>query len=358
MKTLILAAFSTLFVFGQDAVPEPAREWTHLNEEGARCYQSGNLVCAELQFRSALFQAKAFGDADPRYWTSLSNVGLTLERRSKWSEAEPILRRAAELRERALGPHDPGVAQSLVDLAAVLHLVHRDADADPILRRVLAIAADSGNEKLTAQALTSLGLTLMDRGEYARAEPVLRRAGAIFEKTGGEASLDTAKSINNLAMLYSAQHDYSKAAYQLRRALPVYEKAVGPTHPELIGPLNSMFTVLGAQKRFEEGEPFLRRALLIADRESSEVLRVVQLRSNLGMLEAHRGNYEAAEKIFADVIATGERAFGPDDPQLAGPLAACADTLRHLKQTAEARRAGDRASALKSSAAQSSFMPR
>ncbi len=358
MWTLILAVSGALFVFAQSSsagLSSDDARWTQLNAEGVRLYRAGNFASAALQFRVSLAEAKSFGDADSRYWAALSNLGLALERHGELASAEPPLRSAAELREHALGPEDPTVQHAWINLATVLHLTHREAEAEPLLRHAVAVAEASGNRTLLAESLNSLSLTLMDAGEAARAEPVLRRAISIFIQLQGEWSLEAAKAANNLAMVYAAEHDYGKAEAELLDAIPVYEAALGPAHPELIGPLNNMFTVLGAQNRFDEGETYLRRALLIAEHESSEGLRVAQLRSNLGSLEAHRGNYAAAAQIFQGVIASIERMFGPDDPQLAGPLNAYAAALRHLHQRTEARRAGARASALK---AASSFMRR
>lgn len=358
MTTLLFAVSGVLFVFAQhlagDSSPANA-SWTRLNAEGVQFYRAGNYASAGQQFQSALAIAKSFGDADPRYWAALSNLGVALERHGELAAAEPVLRATAELRERALGSQDPTVQHAWVNLATVLHLTHRETEADPLLRRAVAIAEASGDQILLAEALNSLSLTLLDLGESARAEPVLRRAISIFIQLEGEGSIDAAKASNNLAMVYAAEHDFAKAETELLDAIPIYEAALGPTHPELIAPLNNMFTVLGAQKRFDEGETYLRRALLIAEHESSEGLRVAQLRSNLGSLEAHRGNYAAAARIFQGVIASIERMFGPNDPQLAGPLTAYAGALRHLHQRTEARRAGARASALKTA---SSFMPR
>lgn len=334
-----------LGVFAQS----PANDWKRLNIEGTAFYRAGNFVLAESRFRDALHAAETFGDTDPRYWAALTNLGLTLERRGDLSGAEPILRRALQLRERSLGPDHIQVAHALVNLSAMLHLARRDEEAEELVRRALSIAEKSGNARSVAEALNSLGLTLLDMGDPARAEPVLRRAAALFEQSEGAGSLDAAKAINNLAMAYSAERDYPKAEIELRRALPLYEKNLGPSHAGLIGPLNNLFTVLAAQKRYEEGEPYLRRALDLASRENSDVVPVTQLRANLGALQLHRGQYQAAARTLEQVIASIEQTFGAGDPQLAGPLRAYAEALRHLHQRAEARRAAERASELKSS---------
>jgi tetratricopeptide (TPR) repeat protein len=350
---LPVTALCAMFASAQASNQESGQDWMRLNAEGNQFYNAGNFVSAELRFRSALLNAETFGDADPRYWATLSNLGLALERRGDLAGAETALRRVATLRERGLGAEDPSTVHALLNVAVVLHLTRRDAEADPILRNALSHAENSGNQHLTAEVLNALSLTLMDEGELARAEPVMRRAIAMFEQLQGEHSIEAAKATNNLAMVYVGEHEFGKAEAALRLAIPRYEYNLGESHPELIGVLNNMFTVLGAQKRFDEGEPYLRRALALAERESSETLRVIQLRSNLGALELHRGNYKEAASIFKTVIEKTEKTFGADDPQLAGPLSAYAEALNHLHQRAEAKRAGERAHSLKSS-----FMPR
>src|SRR4051794_3980610 len=55
------------------------------------------------------------------------------------AEAEPLLRRALDIRERVLGLEHPDVATSLGNLAVILTMRGRSAEVEPLLRRALDI---------------------------------------------------------------------------------------------------------------------------------------------------------------------------------------------------------------------------
>ena len=58
---------------------------------------------------------------------------------ARYTEAEPLFRRALAIREKSLGPDHPDVANSLNGLAALLNDTDRRAEAEPLFRRALAI---------------------------------------------------------------------------------------------------------------------------------------------------------------------------------------------------------------------------
>ena len=118
----------------------------------------------------------------------LNQAAWYLGERAQYKEAEPLLKRAVEIREKALGPAHPDTASSLSDLAGIY----------------------SG------------------QGQYKEAEPLLKRALEINEKALGPHHPDTATSLNNLADTYSGQGQYKEAEPLLKRALEIREKALGP----------------------------------------------------------------------------------------------------------------------------------
>src|ERR1700693_4057798 len=60
-------------------------------------------------------------------------------RKRRYDEAEPLLRRALELREKALGPDHPDIAQSLNNLASIYRDRGEYEKAEPLLQRALGI---------------------------------------------------------------------------------------------------------------------------------------------------------------------------------------------------------------------------
>jgi tetratricopeptide (TPR) repeat protein len=71
--------------------------------------------------------------------SQLNNRAVELSNSGRYSEAEPIFKRALAIREKTLGPNHPDVATTLSYLALLYHDHGRDADAEPLFKRSLAI---------------------------------------------------------------------------------------------------------------------------------------------------------------------------------------------------------------------------
>jgi tetratricopeptide (TPR) repeat protein len=109
----------------------------------------------------------------------------------RYTEAEPLFKRALEVREKALPAGHPGIAQSLNNLA----------------------------ELYRAQ------------GRLSEAEPLFKRALEMREKALPAGHTDIAGSLNNLAELYRAQGRYAEAESLYKRALEMWEKRYPPAIP-------------------------------------------------------------------------------------------------------------------------------
>ncbi len=72
--------------------------WEDLNAAGVAAYRARNFVEAEKKFREAITRAERFGKEDPRLATSLSNLGEVYRAQARLAEAEPLYRRALEIR--------------------------------------------------------------------------------------------------------------------------------------------------------------------------------------------------------------------------------------------------------------------
>jgi tetratricopeptide (TPR) repeat protein len=69
----------------------------------------------------------------------MSQLGVLLHSKARYSDAEPLLRRALAIDEASYGPDHPEVAIRLNSLAALLRATNRQSEAEPLYRRALAI---------------------------------------------------------------------------------------------------------------------------------------------------------------------------------------------------------------------------
>jgi tetratricopeptide (TPR) repeat protein len=198
----------------------------------------------------------------------LNDTAYYLEDRAEYTEAEPLYRRALEIREKTLGPNHSDTATSLNNLAVLFRSQRRYEEAEPLYRRALAIdeKALGPDHPDTATDLNNLGELFRRQGRHEEAEPLHRRALAIVEKAQGADHPNTATSLNNLAGLYDNQGRYAEAEPLYRRALSIREKALGPNHPNTATSLNNLASLYYSQGRYEEAEPLYRRALAIDEK--------------------------------------------------------------------------------------------
>ena len=276
---------------------------------------------------------------DPEAARLLNQTAFYLKERTRYSEAEPLVRRALAIREAALGPVHPDTARSLNDLAALYYLQGRYAEAEPLCCRALAIReAALGQDHLdTARSLNSLADLYHLQGRYAEAEPLCCRALAIREAALGQNHPHTARGLNKLAFLYYFQGRYAEVEPLWRRALAIREAALGSVHPDTACSLNNLAYLYSSQGRYAEAEPLARRALAIWEKalgpDHPDTARSLD---TLAYLYRSQGRYAEAEPPYRRALAINEKALGPDHPDTANSLNELADLYRSQGRYAEA----------------------
>src|SRR5262249_14808292 len=165
--------------------------WQYVQHAGALANMMGDYATA-VSFNEATLTlvTSAFGRDARETATALNNLGLTYQYLVRYTEAEPLYRRAIEIDEKALGKDHPDVATYYNNLAGLLH----------------------------------------DQGKYDEAEPLYRRAIEIDEKVFGKDYPDVAAYCNNLAGLLHDQGKYDQAEPLYRRAIEIDEKGLGKDH--------------------------------------------------------------------------------------------------------------------------------
>ena len=249
-------------------------------------YRRGDLDEAIRLTLIALEEADELGEADPRYATTVNNLGVFYYSKGRYDKAESMHQRALALREKVLGPEHPEVAQSLSNLAE--------------LYRVLA--------------------------RYDRAKSLYERSLIIREKALGTRHIDLSISITGLAMLHHAQGHYDEAEKLYKRALHLQEAVLEPQHPTIAIGLNNLADLYRGQERYDEAQPLYERALAIResvlDPQHSEL---AQSLNNLALLYHHVGRYHEAESLYKRSIAIYEESLGPEHDSVATGLYNLAD---------------------------------
>jgi hypothetical protein len=148
-----------------------------------------------------------------------SKGGSYLNYQGRYKEAEPLFKRALEIRERVLGVDHPTTAVSLIDLAGLYWSQGRYEKVEPLFKRALEICervlgADHLN---TADMLNNLALLYYNQGRYEEAEPLYKRALEICINVLGKEHPNTQIFLNNLIGFYESRNQTAAAQEVMRK---------------------------------------------------------------------------------------------------------------------------------------------
>jgi tetratricopeptide (TPR) repeat protein len=180
----------------------------------------------------------------------------------RWTEAEPLYRRALDLRVRFHAGDVAALARLRQSLARNLHGQKRGAEAEVQDRAALA-ALDAGLPATAPQfgrALEGMIYDLEERLRFADAEPFHRRRIAWYGEGEPDASL--VQAMVALARNLVAQGRAVDAEAPYRRALDLIGQ-VPDARDSLPDIYMGLAGLLEEQRRFVEAEPLLRQAVAL-----------------------------------------------------------------------------------------------
>lgn len=213
---------------------EAEKLFTEALEQGVKqpaeaAYQLGSLAEQKIEYEKAFEyynRAVELEKNNPKY---LNKAGIMAIDLGKYGEAEPLLRKALQIREKTLPPEQTDIAESLNNLAGLY--VHQ--------------------------------------GRYAEAEPLYKRALAIGEKNLGQEHPAVATRLNNLAALYFNQGRYADAEPLYKRNISIMEKIL-PDHPDLAVMIDNYANCLRNLNRVPEAVELEARAKGIMERRGKK----------------------------------------------------------------------------------------
>lgn len=348
--------------------PGTAREYYALVNLSGGLDHSGTPLEAEAPARRALAIAE-------RLWPEPSdnvalicrNLATTLTALGKHAEAATLMRRAVAIRTAQGGAESLAALDASRVLGVTLNEGGQIAAAVAMLTQVAdtLAARHPGRVVERARAEGDLASVLQDAGRYADAAQRYYNAITLWEQTGeeGEAVLTV---LNNAARNFVAMGDYARAEQIDRLVLRVKSDRFGPDDPSLARSYGNLGVVLEAQGKVEEARPLLRKALAmaisaygpdhlrtapfrgyladalpLAEQEGERRTLVALYRDQLGAghpdtlnalaqlatVLAALGRHAEAETAYREVVAQGERTWGPDNVNFANSLVALALSL-------------------------------
>ncbi len=243
----------------------------------------------------------------------LNDLGLYLDRRHQYAEAEATHKQALSIRERLLGSENPHTALSLNNLALTYGHQGRFKEALPLQERVVLIRERflGAEDNLTAAAINNLASLNEKLGFNEKALLLYRQALSIRKRSLGMENPSTALSFSNLGSFYGRYGNFAKAQAFLKRALNIYEKHREPGHPDVILTLNNLASLYKEQGRYGEALPLFQQALDASKKSlGSEDQSTAAIIRNLATLYFDQGDPVAAELLLKQALYIYDKKLG------------------------------------------------
>ena len=190
---------------------------------------------------------------------------MKLINQRKLLEAEPLARKALEIRRRVFGSDHLAVAQSEYNLAFLLNRAGRPAEAEPLYLNSLK-TREAGKEFGSASTcLHMLGRMYRDMGRDREALAMLERGLKIREDIHGKDSIGVAHILNDLGQVHRRAGRSQDAEALFKRSVQVCAVQKVVNHAELAHSIDYLAAVYTDLGKLADAEAQIQRALKIRE---------------------------------------------------------------------------------------------
>ena len=297
--------------------------------------------------------------------TLMDTVGTVYMGLGLYSQARPLLERAAGTRHRLADTEPEELSESLNHLADLQTVQADYVAAEKAYREAAGLQAahpkSRRNQIILANSLYGLGLVLYEQGRYKDAERNYRDALTLQHQVYGERHGDIARTlkdlaqaiyndgdlktaismmkdavaeqrelrgdaphpdladaINDLGMLFDYSGDYGQAEELYRESIAMYRRLFGEKHNKIADGLNNLANVMQEKSDLANSETTYRQALAMQRELLGEVHPdVANTLNNLAFLQYDRGNAKGALATEREALAIYRKLFPNDHPDVA-----------------------------------------
>src|SRR5262245_13081542 len=178
--------------------------------EARAIFEAGKLAEERIDWRAAYAHYARAARLQPNNWQYPQHAGIMADEMGDYATAASFTEATLSLVTSAIGPDTKETATALNNLANTYVKLARYSEAEPLYRRAIEI-----HEKLlgkdhpdVATNYNNLAFLLKAQSKYDQAEPLYRRAMEISERALGKDHPTVARRYNNLASLLETQGKY------------------------------------------------------------------------------------------------------------------------------------------------------
>ncbi len=324
-----------------------SRQGFDLNERGLQAWQRGDLAAAEGLYREALTVWRAQGPGyEAHAATTLMNLGQTLSREGKWSDAGKTFDEALVLNRRSLGPRHIRTVTNLNLLANASMVLGDSQRAEALYSEALQIERELyPNHIALADTLSGLGSLRARAGNSREGLPLAEEALSVTLQVEGENGPDAATMYGNVAAMHRFAGRPERAIPLVRKAIAICERTGGSGQPRFASLLSEEGLALMEDGDLGLAEQDMLRATRLLAKCDGCGYQLALAENNLGVLRLRQRKYAQADAVLTHALSL-ERQVS------ARPGFEMADTLRLLSEVRQKERKPKEAARLKSLADQ------
>ncbi len=272
---------------------------------------------------------------------TLDSISATYMNLGEYEKAEPLIRRAIELRVKHLGPNDADTATSWGRLSRLLHLTGRYEDAIAAARSGIEAqrGADPTDPRLS-ERLDDLALALYFSGKIDEAEAPIREAIDVGRSQTGPPTYYMAESLKVLCDILSTRGKFDDAEAACLESTKLFEKTLGPDNPMLAYAQNSLGLVRMQKGDFAGAEAMLKAVVeqdkrMLGDKHP----QVATALENLGAVYFRQGQTDKTIDLLRNVASIRRESLGPNDPTVGRTYCNMGTVMARANRLAEAEAA-------------------
>ncbi|MFK7962138.1 MAG: tetratricopeptide repeat protein [Phycisphaerales bacterium] len=243
---------------------------------------------------------------------------LLLLDQSRYSEAEPLARRAADLHRRVIGDSTETLNAVSVH-GVVLRGLERLDEALPLYREAYEghLRLEGPDDPGTLLLLNNLGFILRAVGRMDEAEQVFRDTLDGRKRVLGPDHSGTLSSMMNLAGALRSAGRLDEAEPLYLEALAGHRRLHGDDHTRTLTSVGNVGVFYLSGRRYEEADRFLGEAVEGLTRIiGPEAIQTVIYRIHRGHALARWGRVDEARTVLEATSEIAARVFGADSPSV------------------------------------------
>ena len=267
-----------------------------------------------------------------------------LQKDGKLEEALPLVKQLAEELSSKKAGESQTYARVLVAQGALQMALEDFRAAQGSLRGAVGILEritrpkDRKGQIMLAQALSALGVALVQYGDLMEAESVLNSALKIQTALLGPKHEDTGETLLGLAMVSLQLGQRTDVKERLARALEILSGKWGENHPQRAFIHAMTGFLLIDDDKLSEAEIELKLALSVLDKYPAYRLLIPKILYGLSMIVRMRGDLDESERLSKKAMDLVEKYLSVDSPSRADILSEAADAAEAAAELPKALR--------------------